>query len=97
MSSWWRKFAEQIGAPASHRSWRQIVLDFTGLTREDLSPGSGGWDRRIVTHYDRIPGTGPWARHLGDGEIVPPDEVENGVIHNGDPVFFEGNRVVHNG
>lgn len=91
MASWWRRFAEAIGAEPNGRSWRQVAIDHSGLIRSDLVESSGGWDRRIVTYYDRIPGTGPWARHLVG------DEVTSGVVHNGEPVFFNGVRVVHNG
>lgn len=96
MSSWWRKFAESVGVPPSKKSWRVATMQFLGLTREELSQYSGGWDRRYVHYYDRIPGTGPWARHLVIGGPIPPP-VSNGVVNNGVPVVHEGIRVVHNG
>lgn len=96
MSSWWRKYTELLGVTPSGKSWRQQGMKATGLLRDDLAQiGSGGWDRRVVTHFDRLPGPAPWARHLVEGGAPVP--VENGVVHNGDPVFHENVRVVHNG
>jgi len=95
MSSWWRRYAESLGATITGKSWRQTAIDATGVSRDTFAEtGEGGWDRRIVTYFDAIPGTGPWARHLVEGD---PEPVENGVVHMGDPVFYEGERVVHNG
>ncbi len=96
MASWWRRFAESIGVPAGNKSWRVKAIQHLALTDEDLAPDSGGWDRRHVYYFNRMKGTGPWARHLLLGE---PDgsQITNGVVHEGDPVFYEGVRVVHNG
>lgn len=71
MSSWWRKYTELLGITPSGKSWRQQGMKATGLLRDDLAQiGSGGWDRRVVTHFDRLPGSAPWARHLVEGEVV---------------------------
>lgn len=93
MSSWWRKFAESIGVPTSNKSWRVKAIQHLALTDEDLAFGSGGWDRRHAYYFNRMEGTGSWSRHLMLGE----SEITNGVVHEGDPVFYEGVRVVHNG
>lgn len=93
MSSWWRKFAESIGVPAGNKSWRVKAIQHLALTDEDLALDSGGWDRRHAYYFNRMEGTGPWARHL----LFEESEITNGVVHEGDPVFYEGVRVVHSG
>lgn len=95
MSSWWRRFAEQSGMQSTGRSWRRTAMIALGLSRETLAKYKGGWDRRVVEHYGTNITVGPWVRRLSN--VTPPIEVENGVVHEGDPVFYEGVRVVHNG
>ena len=59
MTSWWRKFAEQLEETTEDGSWPRQVAEFT-----DATAGSGSWKRRLARIVDDPGTTGCWTRRI---------------------------------
>lgn len=70
MASWWRRYAEEIGAQPNGKSWRRAAEIVMGVTREDLAPFKGGWVRRMAEYYGRMSPPGSWARRLNGAQNI---------------------------